>query len=135
MIYNGQEIGEKGMDEEGFSGKNGRTTIFDYWSVESLSRYYKEISNGHLYLTEEERALKDQYTKIIQLTHRHNGLSKGERYDLVWSNKDNSNFKDKNIYSWLRYDQNELFLIAVNFTDTDQDCRVMIPEHAFETSP
>ena len=33
MIYFGQEFGEPGMDSEGFSGRDGRTTIFDYWSI------------------------------------------------------------------------------------------------------
>lgn len=33
MVYAGQEFGEHGMDEEGFSGRDGRTTIFDYWTV------------------------------------------------------------------------------------------------------
>ena len=28
MIYFGQELGEPGMDEEGFSGRDGRTSIF-----------------------------------------------------------------------------------------------------------
>ena len=28
MIYSGQEFGEKGMDNEGFSGIDGRTSIF-----------------------------------------------------------------------------------------------------------
>lgn len=32
MIYFGQELGERAEDAEGFSGKDGRTTIFDYWS-------------------------------------------------------------------------------------------------------
>lgn len=27
MIYFGQELGESGMDSEGFSGRDGRTTI------------------------------------------------------------------------------------------------------------
>lgn len=31
MTYFGQELGERGMDAEGFSGLDGRTTIFDYW--------------------------------------------------------------------------------------------------------
>ena len=44
MIYAGQEIGEKGMDAEGFSGKDGRTTIFDYWSVPSLHKFVFYIS-------------------------------------------------------------------------------------------
>jgi glycosidase len=34
MLYAGQEYGERGMDEEGFSGRDGRTTIFDYWCVD-----------------------------------------------------------------------------------------------------
>ena len=38
MIYFGQELGEHGMDTEGFSGRDGRTTIFDYWSVDSIRR-------------------------------------------------------------------------------------------------
>ena len=33
MIYFGQEVGEPGAGTEGFSGKDGRTTIFDYWGV------------------------------------------------------------------------------------------------------
>ena len=40
MIYGGQELGEKGEDAEGFSGKDGRTTIFDYWSVPSIREWY-----------------------------------------------------------------------------------------------
>ena len=36
MIYFGQEYGERGMDAEGFSGQDGRTTIFDYWSLDSM---------------------------------------------------------------------------------------------------
>ncbi len=30
MIYMGQELGEPATDEEGYSGRDGRTTIFDY---------------------------------------------------------------------------------------------------------
>ena len=36
LIYAGQEFGEVGMENEGFSGVDGRTTIFDYWTVGSI---------------------------------------------------------------------------------------------------
>ena len=36
MVYAGQELGENAHEAEGFSGFDGRTTIFDYWKVESL---------------------------------------------------------------------------------------------------
>lgn len=37
LIYAGQEYGEQGLDAEGYSGYDGRTSIFDYWSIPSLS--------------------------------------------------------------------------------------------------
>lgn len=42
MTYFGQELGERGMDQEGFSGLDGRTTIFDYWAIESVESGSKE---------------------------------------------------------------------------------------------
>ncbi|RYE13801.1 MAG: alpha-amylase, partial [Sphingobacteriales bacterium] len=33
MVYLGQEVGEAANGSEGFSGNDGRTTIFDYWGV------------------------------------------------------------------------------------------------------
>ena len=38
MLYAAEEYGERGMDKEGFSGCDGRTTIFDYWSIDTLCR-------------------------------------------------------------------------------------------------
>jgi len=52
MVYAGQELGERGMDEEGFSGKNGRTTIFDYWSVDTLRRWNNQGKWNDEFLTE-----------------------------------------------------------------------------------
>ena len=46
MLYMGEELGERGMDEEGFSGRDGRTSIFDWWSVESLRKLNVIIHKG-----------------------------------------------------------------------------------------
>lgn len=48
MVYFGEEVGEKGMEGEGFSGVDGRTSIFDWWSVDSLRRLRKVIASAHL---------------------------------------------------------------------------------------
>ncbi|RYD68550.1 MAG: alpha-amylase, partial [Verrucomicrobiaceae bacterium] len=37
MLYSGQEVGEPAAGQEGFSGDNARTTIFDYWSMPELT--------------------------------------------------------------------------------------------------
>ena len=53
MTYFGEETGERGMDEEGFSGLDGRTTIFDWWSTRQLRGLKKLTENGN-YLTAAE---------------------------------------------------------------------------------
>lgn len=51
MIYAGQEICELGMDSEGYSGRDGRTTIFDYWLPDTLRNGYynpKELTQDQV---------------------------------------------------------------------------------------
>lgn len=43
LLYGGQEYGEQGVECEGYSGYDGRTTIFDYWSIPSLAA--RDLSN------------------------------------------------------------------------------------------
>ena len=43
LLYGGQEYGEQGIEREGYSGYDGRTTIFDYWSIPSLVA--RDLSN------------------------------------------------------------------------------------------
>ena len=59
MLYFGQEVGEEGMLEEGFSGKDGRTSIFDWCSAPSVARMLKGKS------LESEKALLEYYQKIL----------------------------------------------------------------------
>lgn len=67
MILNGQEVGERGEGREGFGGEDGRTTIFDYWSMPALSRWV----NGHAYdggrLSADEQALRRFYGDLLAL--------------------------------------------------------------------
>ena len=53
MTYFGEEVGERGMDSEGFSGLDGRTSIFDWWSTRQLRGLRKLTRNGN-YLTAAE---------------------------------------------------------------------------------
>lgn len=133
MLYFGQEIGESGMDQEGFSGPDGRTTIFDYWAVGSIKRFYKHLNNGEAHLQEPELSLKSQYERIIQLVNQHEALNTGELYDLMWCNQSQDGCDCSKIYAWLRFTQEEIFLLVVNFSDEDQNCRIKIPEHAFQS--
>ncbi len=129
MIYSGQEIGEPGMDAEGFSGRDGRTTIFDYWGVESLQRLYA----GRKALNSEEKALYDYYRKIVRLCNDSTALREGKFYDLMYANYDrNYGFNADRQFAFLRQHIRETLLIVANFDYEPANVGIRIPEHAFE---
>lgn len=139
MIYAGQEIGEKGMDAEGFSGKDGRTTIFDYWSVPSLrklssiSHSLKSKKSPNLVLTGKELSLYQDYQHILRLRNENQALSEGLFYDLMYVNYDGTEgFDCHRQYAFLRKTKDELLFCVANFSDNAIKCGVRIPAHAFD---
>jgi glycosidase len=130
MIYAGQELGEKGMEEEGFSGKDGRTTIFDYWSLDKFVRWNNNGKWNDTLLTPEEKSLKSKYSTLLQLCNKEKALSEGKFYDLMYANYDNIGFNSTKKYTFLRGDGKSLFLVVVNFNDIDSTVKVNIPNEA-----
>ncbi|MDR0422586.1 MAG: alpha-amylase [Proteiniphilum sp.] len=131
MIYAGQELGERGMDAEGFSGRDGRTTIFDYWSVDTLRRWNNHGRWDSTQLTPEETDLQQFYRRLITLNHREPSLSGGLFYDLMPANYENREFDSTRLYAFLRSDKKDLMLIVANFDDTQRECTIHIPPHAY----
>lgn len=128
MVYAGQELGEAGMDEEGFSGRDGRSTIFDYWAIPSLHAAYRNRKN----MTTEQKDLEAQYTKILNIARKENVIANGEFFDLMYANHWCELFHDNEQYAFIRKDSNDLLLVIANFSDTDMDGAVNIPQHAFD---
>ena len=129
MIYAGQELGERGMDAEGFSGRDGRTTIFDYWHVATLDC----LCHGDLLTcTPEQQALYAYYNNIVKLCNSEAALREGTFYDLQYANyvADNGYNADRQ-YAFLRAAGKEKMLIVANFADQDVHVGVRIPENAF----
>ena len=129
MIYAGQELGERGVDAEGFSGRDGRTTIFDYWHVDTLDR----LCHGDLLTcTPEQQALYAYYNNIVKLCNSEAALREGTFYDLQYANyvADNGYNADRQ-YAFLRAAGKEKMLIVANFADQDVHVGVRIPENAF----
>ncbi len=121
MLYAGQEYGERGMDEEGFSGKDGRTTIFDYWCVDTLTR--AELQK----LTKEEKALKAMYDKVLNIARSEKSVAEGASFDLMYVNQ-----QYQRQYAFLRKSDTEVLLVVANFEEQSADMDVMIPAHAFD---
>jgi glycosidase len=132
LIYNGQELGEKGMDDEGFSGVDGRSSIFDYWSMQSVRAW----ANGGLFdggkLSDEQCRLREAYKKILTPAKNEKALSHGRFYGLAYCNKNNPYFPAEHITAYLRKYENELILVLINFDNKAHHFRVNIPRNAFD---
>ena len=120
MLYAGEEYGESGMDKEGFSGLDGRTTIFDYWSINTLCRATWNTLN------EDEKNLYELHQKVLRIANKEQSICNGAFFDLMYAN----NHLDRQ-YVFIRRYESELLLIAVNFDTRDVCIGVNIPEHAF----
>lgn len=131
MIYAGQELGEPAAEAEGYSGLDGRTTIFDYWSIPTLRRWLnKGRCNGGL--TESEVRLREVYSKVLNLCNSEKAISEGKFFDLMYVNYENHRFNPHRHYAFLRFYGNELLVIIANFSDEEASVEVNIPSHAFE---
>lgn len=148
MLYMGEELGERGMDEEGFSGRDGRTTIFDWWSVKSLRDLNVIIHKG-LYepiasetidmaelaasgITEHEAMTFRRYATALRHAASSGAVRKGMSYDLCYCNTSSEGFDRTRHFAWLRDYGNETLLFAANFSAKEAQMELTIPDHAFE---
>ena len=127
MLYAGQEYGERGMDEEGFSGRDGRTTIFDYWSVDSLIHGY----SSRRQLTKEEKSIEATYKKVLNIATNEKAVTEGKFFDLMYVNPTSADFNADRQYVFLRSNEDDLMIVLANFSDENSDCKINIPQHAF----
>lgn len=143
MIYFGEEVGEKGMDEEGFSGKDGRTTIFDWWSIGSIKRLRKAIHSGEYRdldvkrlvkagMKQEEAEIFVRFAKATRLAASDDALRKGTTYDLCYCNMGSEGFDKNRHFVFLRDFEEHTLLVAANFSNQEARMKISIPAHAFE---
>ncbi len=109
MVYAGQEWGERGMDKEGFSGCDGRTTIFDYWSFE---KHFDPLTLI--------------YNKVLGIARTEKAVAEGQMFDVMYANK-----QYYRQYAFLRKAGKDILLVVANFDDAPLTMQLTIPDHAF----
>lgn len=132
MLYAGQELGEPGMYSEGFSGEDGRSTIFDYWRIDSMARWVNHGKFDASALPGEVRDLRSFYCRLLQLCQTEPALSRGLFFDLMYVNGDQPYFDTARQYAFLRRSEHTLLLVVANFDDQPKLLHVNIPRHAFD---
>lgn len=128
LIYAGQEFGERGMDKEGYSGRDGKTTIFDYWALETLYRGYfnrEALSDAELHLSL-------IYQQILRIANSERAISEGQFFDLMYVNPLSEQFNPREQFAFLRKFEDEVLLVVANFSAQPVNVEVTIPAHAFQ---
>ena len=131
MVYNGQESGEDAIGEMGYSGDDGRTSIFDYCHMPKHQKWMNDGKFDGGQFDEKQRQLFDYYRNLLHFRNEHSAISEGKFYDLMWCNPWYMNFDPQFVYAFLRYSDSERLLIVVNFNRSEaRDVEVKIPHDA-----
>ena len=143
LIYAGQELGEKAEGASGFSGDDGRTSIFDYTSIPAVREWFQNLRKEETSAGNSAIRLRQQYQELLAWSDNQ-VVSNGAFYDLMWANEDNPEI-DK-IYAFLRYapvtpearDKDRLtlglriWMIVAAFDSGIDQVKVRIPLHAIQ---
>ena len=133
MIYNGQESGENAKGAPGFSGDDGRTSIFDYTVMPKHQNWMADGRFDGSDFTDEQKRLFNFYSELLNFRHNSSAINKGAFYDLMWVNPWYSNFDPQYVYAFLRYHDEDRLLVVVNFNQNESRyCEVKISEDAVE---
>lgn len=132
LLYYGQELGEQARDNEGFAGDNNRTTIFDYWSVATIRRWYNKGKCNEELLSAHERWLRNVYKNVLTLCNERPALYDGAFFDLMYFNLRTPGFNPHANFAFLRYKDDDILLIIVNFSREALHVSLLIPDLAFE---
>ncbi|MCC2545656.1 alpha-amylase [Hymenobacter sp. BT175] len=128
MLYYGQHVGEPGAGAEGFSGNDGRTTIFDYWGVPEHQKWMNggRFDGGRL--SAPQKQLHSFYSRLLTLASTSEAIRRGRFYELQDANNLDKRYEQKFIYSYLRYTDKQKLLIVVNFSkDRTMTPAIQIP--------
>lgn len=132
MLYAGQELGERGMDAEGFSGLDGRTTIFDYWGVATLQQWSNKGNFDGKQLTGDQQHLRKFYRRLLNLSLIEKAISRGVMYDLQYANFHHRTYCPDKQFTYFRKYEGELILIVVNFDESAVAISLNVPIEALD---
>jgi glycosidase len=133
MIYFGQEVGAKASGATGFSGDDGRTSIFDYTQVPEIRQW---INNGRFdggQLTAEQRELRDFYSRLLNICNSEEAVANGRFGNLFDCNKDGKSpgFNQYMNCAFTRYTVNSRLIVFVTIDSIAPDLYLKLSADLF----
>ncbi len=130
MIYFGQEFGEKAQEIEGFNQADDRTTMFDFYRVDTHQRWLNGGKFDGGKLTADEKVIDSFYTDLLAWINSSEVIQHGKFFDLQYAQ--NSSYPKDKVYSYLRYTEKGRNLIICNFDSINHDFTIEIPSLALD---
>lgn len=118
MLYFGQEAGENAKE-----GSNGRTSIFNWCEPAAVGRINKFISTGKGLDVTGKKVLR-RYKEIMSFAAMPVFRS-GRNWDLCYCQ--GAGFNPDRAFAFLRFDQDEAWLVYCNFSDSQVNTTVNVP--------
>ncbi len=137
MIYFGQEVGEPGAGSEGFSGEDGRTTIFDYWGIPEHQKWLNGGKFDGGLLSVDQKALRQFYGDILTFASNSKAITNGNYYDLTNFNLSQGNIPN-DVHVFARVYNEERLVILSSFGDKAKRVKVKLSDEvvqAFQLNP
>lgn len=123
MIFNGQESAEAALGSEGFGGDDGRTTIFDYWTMQQHRKAFSYLygERNFINMKESEYSVVKKYKKLFKDIQSEDFVC-GELYCLNYLNQDNLQFgriegeecSGRWVCSFIRFSKRGATLVVIN---------------------
>ncbi len=135
MIYCGQELGVSAAENIGFAGDTGRTSIFDYGSVDEIQRWFNKGKCDGALLSAEQQSLRNSYKKLLHMVRSCKAVSDGGFYDLQYINRHHQSegFDERYLFAFIRHCASEKIVIVVNFNKTQSyKAHIRIPPEALQ---
>ena len=135
MLYFGQEVGERGMESEGYSGIDGRTSIFDYCSAPAVTDYFEYLSGKRPFngLDSSKRELYTIYARLLEIAMNEDAIRNGHTFDLEYVNS------SEHVFAFARRSrhiseigQESLVFVAADFSQKAGYANLFLPRYFFE---
>ncbi|MDR0385870.1 MAG: alpha-amylase family protein [Prevotellaceae bacterium] len=133
MLYFGQEVGVKAMEITGFSGNDGRTSIFDYTHVPEFQQWVNCGRFDGGLLTAEQKELRSFYSKLLNICNSEAAIADGHFGDLFECNANGKSegFNQYMNYAFARYTENSKLIIFVTVDYIAPDLYLKLSENLF----
>jgi glycosidase len=131
MIYFGQEVGEPGKGASGFSGDDGRTTIYDYWGVPEHQKWMNGGKFDGGMLADEQKALRQFYGDILNFAATNRAITDGAYFDLTNVNLTKENIP-QTVHVFARVHDQERLIILSSFGDKPLRVKVKLTDEVIQ---